>query len=245
MTYQVYVINMSSSSDRFNSISKQLEEQNLSYKRIPGINVLKEQQLKNKHYSKKKNKFNYHVQLTDGEIGCYIAHRNAWEEILADEIDFGLVLEDDAFLKDNLKSILDNLDIIKAKWHVLKLADISSSPRKGVNIEKFQKYNLQRYFKPPTLSVAEVISKEGAKNLLNLSYTFGRPVDVDKQWFKFEGLEIKGLRPYPVDIKDKFESIIDSFGNRRSPISFRKKLKRELKRIRHNIIYKLKLLEFL
>ena len=245
MTYQVYVINMSSSSDRFKSISEQLEEQNLSFKRIPGINVLEEQQLKNKHYSKKKNKFNYHIPLTDGEIGCYIAHRNAWEEILADEIDFGLVLEDDAYLKDNLKSILDNLDIIKARWDVLKLADLASSPRKGVCVEKFRKYNLLRYFKPPTLSVAEVITKEGAKKLLNLSKTFGRPVDVDKQWFKFEGLEINGLKPYPVDIKDKFESTIDSFGNRRSLISFRKKLKKDFKRIRLNIIYKIKLLEII
>ena len=58
MTYQIYVINMSLSSDRFKSISDQLEEQNLPFKRIPGINVLEEKQLKNKHYSKKKNKFN-------------------------------------------------------------------------------------------------------------------------------------------------------------------------------------------
>ena len=243
MTYQIYVINMSSSSDRFKSISDQLEEQNLRFKRIPGINVLEEEQLKNKHYSKKKNKFNYFVPLTDGEIGCYIAHRNAWEEILADETDFGLVLEDDAFLKDNLKSILDNLDIIKTKWDILKLADLSMSPRKGANIEKFQKYNLQRYLKPPTLSVAEVITKEGAKKLLNLSSTFGRPADVDIQWFKFEGLKISGLRPYPVDTNDKFESIIDSFGNRRSLISFREKLNRKLKRIWLNVIYKIKLLE--
>ena len=244
MTYQVYVINMSSSSDRFKSMSDQLKQQNLSFKRIPGINVLEEQQLKNKHYSRKKNKFNYHVPLTDGEIGCYIAHRNAWDAILADEIDFGLVLEDDAYLEDNLKSILDNLDIIKARWDILKLADLASSPRKGVNIEKFQKYILQSYFKPPILSIAEVITKEGAKKLLNLSNTFGRPVDVDVQWFKFEGLEINGLRPYPVDINDKFESIIDSIGDRKSPISFKEKLKRKFKRVRLNIIYKLKLLRF-
>ena len=49
MTYQIYVINMSSSSDRFNYISQQLEQQNLSFKRIPGVDVKERQDLKNKY----------------------------------------------------------------------------------------------------------------------------------------------------------------------------------------------------
>ena len=90
---------MSSSSDRFNYISQQLEQQNLSFKRIPGVDIKERQDLKNKYYSKVRNKLDYHTPLTDGEIGCYIAHRNAWKAILDDNIDFGLVLEDDAYLK--------------------------------------------------------------------------------------------------------------------------------------------------
>ena len=191
MTYQIYVINMSSSSDRFNYISQQLEQQNLSFKRIPGVDVKERQDLKNKYYSKVRNKLGYHKTLTDGEIGCYIAHRNAWKAILDDDIDFGLVLEDDAYLKENLKFILDNLHNLKSDWDILKLADLSTKPRKGTNIEKFQKFDIQSYYKPPTLCIAEVITRKGAKILLNLSNTFGRPVDVDKQWFCFKGLKIK------------------------------------------------------
>ena len=93
MTYQIYVINMSSSSDRFNYISQQLEQQNLSFKRIPGVDIKERQDLKNKYYSKVRNKLDHHTPLTDGEIGCYIAHRNAWKAILDDDIDFGLVLD--------------------------------------------------------------------------------------------------------------------------------------------------------
>ena len=47
---------MSSSSDRFNYISQQLEQQNLSFKRIPGVDVKERQDLKNKYYSKVRNK---------------------------------------------------------------------------------------------------------------------------------------------------------------------------------------------
>ena len=68
---------MSSSIDRFNYISQQLEQQNLSFKRIPGVDVKERHDLKNKYYSKVRNKLGYHKTLTDGEIGCYIAHRNA------------------------------------------------------------------------------------------------------------------------------------------------------------------------
>ena len=233
---------MSSSSDRFNYISQQLEQQNLSFKRIPGVDVKERQDLKNKYYSKVRNKLDYHTPLTDGEIGCYIAHRNAWKAILDDNIDFGLVLEDDAYLKENLKLILDNLHNTKSDWDILKLADLSTSPRKGANIEKFQKFDIQSYYKPPTLCIAEVISKEGAEILLNLSNTFGRPVDVDKQWFCFKGLKIKGIKPYPVNCNNQFKSEIDSIQNRKYSLSFKERFIRRLKRIKLNIIYKIKLL---
>ena len=242
MTYQIYVINMSSSSDRFNYISQQLEHQNLSFKRIPGVDIKERQDLKNKYYSKVRNKLDYHTPLTDGEIGCYIAHRNAWKAILDDDIDFGLVLEDDAYLKENLKLILDNLHNTKSDWDILKLADLSTSPRKGTNIEKFQKFDIQSYNKPPTLCIAEVITRKGAKILLNLSNTFGRPVDVDKQWFCFKGLKIKGIKPYPVNCNNQFKSEIDSIQNRKYSLSFKERFIRRLKRIKLNIIYKIKLL---
>ena len=233
---------MSSSSDRFNYISQQLEQQNLSFKRIPGVDVKERQDLKNKYYSKVRNKLDYHTPLTDGEIGCYIAHRNAWKAILDDNIDFGLVLEDDAYLKENLKLILDNLHNSKSDWDILKLADLSTSPRKGTNIEKFQKFDIQSYYKPPTLCIAEVITRKGAKILLNLSNTFGRPVDVDKQWFCFKGLKIKGIKPYPVNCNNQFKSEIDSIQNRKYSLSFKERFIRRLKRIKLNLIYKIKLL---
>ena len=233
---------MSSSSDRFNYISQQLEQQNLSSKRIPGVDIKERQDLKNKYYSKVRNKLDYHTPLTDGEIGCYIAHRNAWKAILDDDIDFGLVLEDDAYLKENLKLILDNLHNTKSDWDILKLADLSTSPRKGTNIEKFQKFDIQSYYKPPTLCIAEVITRKGAKILLNLSNTFGRPVDVDKQWFCFKGLKIKGIKPYPVNCNNQFKSEIDSIQNRKYSLSFKERFIRRLKRIKLNLIYKIKLL---
>ena len=233
---------MSSSSDRFNYISQQLEHQNLSFKRIPGVDIKERQDLKNKYYSKVRNKLDYHTPLTDGEIGCYIAHRNAWKAILDDNIDFGLVLEDDAYLKENLKLILDNLHNTKSDWDILKLADLSTSSRKGTNIEKFQKFDIQSYYKPPTLCIAEVITRKGAKILLNLSNTFGRPVDVDKQWFCFKGLKIKGIKPYPVNCNNQFKSEIDSIQNRKYSLSFKERFIRRLKRIKLNLIYKIKLL---
>ena len=242
MTYQIYVINMSSSKGRLDYISNQLEHQNLSFKRIPGVDIKERQDLKNKYYSKVRNKLDYHTPLTDGEIGCYIAHRNAWKAILDDDIDFGLVLEDDAYLKENLKLILDNLHNTNSDWDILKLADLSTSPRKGTNIEKFQKFDIQSYYKPPTLCIAEVITRKGAKILLNLSNTFGRPVDVDKQWFCFKGLKIKGIKPYPVNCNNQFKSEIDSIQNRKYSLSFKERFIRRLKRIKLNIIYKIKLL---
>ena len=242
MAFQVYVINMSSSVERLEFISSQLNYLKLPYKRIPGINVTVNEDLKKKYYSKKLNSQKYHIPLTDGEIGCYIAQRNAWKEIIKDGVDYGLVLEDDIFLKNDLKLILDNIEDLKIQWHILKLTDLKESPRKAMEIGNFNKFKLVSYLKPPTLSCADLVSKEGAARLLDLSNPFGRPVDVDKQWFIFEGIKIYGLKPYSVETNDEFESVIDNFGNRREKLNINFKIKRELKRLKQSSIYKFKIL---
>lgn len=52
-------------------------------------------------------------ELTKGEVGCALAHRNTWEELLASSAQFALVFEDDARLTrepldEDVKCVLDS-----------------------------------------------------------------------------------------------------------------------------------------
>lgn len=50
---------------------------------------------------------NYGRIMTKGEIGCALSHKRVLEKILAEDLDYALVLEDDVELSPNFKKIID------------------------------------------------------------------------------------------------------------------------------------------
>ena len=112
MIYKAFVINMPSSYERLDAISGQLKELNFSFETIPGVDLRLEPHLKD-FYSIQDNIKNFYYPLSDGEIGCFLAHKNVWKRIVEDEINYGLVLEDDALVSDDLKNALEVINNLK------------------------------------------------------------------------------------------------------------------------------------
>ena len=63
--------------------------------------------------------------LRKGEIGCSLSHITIWKKFLSSKKKYLMIFEDDAILEDNFKenlnSILSNLDNINYKWDALYL----------------------------------------------------------------------------------------------------------------------------
>ena len=119
--YQTYLINLDRAKDRLNLMEYELDKAQVSYERISAIDASK---LNSEEYTIR-NK--YDRELVSGEIGCYLSHVKTMKTFLHSEFDFALIIEDDAILVDNFKSILENSLITynelpkKHQWDVLKL----------------------------------------------------------------------------------------------------------------------------
>ena len=238
MISKAFVINMPSSYERLNAISSQFKKLNFTFEIVPGVDLKLEPHLKD-FYSVQDNIKNFYYPLSDGEIGCFLAHRNVWKRIVENEINYGLVLEDDALVSDDLKNVLEVIDNLKIDWHIIKLTETNLKPRRTKNLFNIDGYDLVSYYKPPASTCAYVISRSGAELLLSLSIKISRPIDIEKQWYVFKGLKIFGLKPYTVSQNFKFVSEIDRIKSRKE-ITSSLKIKRNIKRILLSLEYRLK-----
>ena len=120
--YKIFVINMSESRERWLNISSQLDALNLPYERIEGIDAsrLSSEEL-SKHYSYLKNKKLFPRPLLVGEIGCHISHITCWMEIVRQNLDFGVVLENDAILSGRFSSAIKLLLEHPFEWDLIRL----------------------------------------------------------------------------------------------------------------------------
>jgi glycosyl transferase family 25 len=210
---KIFVINLDSSKERWRECQKQLPI--ITFERISAINGadLSDVQL-NECFDVNLNKWQYHKTLTAGEIGCYMSHRKAWEKIIEENLDFAVVLEDDFLLNGSIEELVDNIAKITQSWHCIKLAKYPVK-RKELTSYLIDMFRLVTYDKVPTRTCAQAISKEGAKRLLRVSSRFGRPVDIDMQYWWEHDLTIFGLKPYIFNLNDSSESDIERIFSRK------------------------------
>lgn len=210
---KIFVINLDSSTGRWDECQQQLS--GLDFERISAADGarLSTDEL-NTHFDTELNKQQYHKTLTAGEVGCYLSHRKVWTKIIEDGLDFALVLEDDFVLRTNVDELIATISKIEQTWHCLKLAEYPVK-RTELGAIAMDGFRLVAYNKVPARTCAQAISREGAKRLLLSSETFGRPIDIDLQyWWEYD-LSIFGLKPYIFEINKAAVSDIEGIASRR------------------------------
>jgi glycosyl transferase family 25 len=204
----VYVINLDCAKDRMLSMDQQLSAIDVNYERIPAIkgNSLTETEI-NIEYSAALNKKYFRADLSLGEIGCYISHKNVWRKMVAENIEFAVILEDDMIIEKNFIKLFSLTETLK-KYDLIKLADNRNhQPKKITKLE--QPFELINFTKIPNCATGYTINLAGAKKLLSREQ-FYRPVDIDMQFCQELGLSVYGLRPYPINENKSFTSDITS-----------------------------------
>ncbi len=140
--------------------------------------------------------------LTAGELGCYLSHWTIYCRMLAERIPMALVLEDDFIATSRMRSVLDALadqgdlpgfDIVK-----LGIAE-ASRRRKHIRLSRLTpEACLVRHYNVCNSTVAYVITLEGAHRFVRHGLPIRYPIDValNRSWW--HGLNILGVRPWPV-----------------------------------------------
>jgi glycosyl transferase family 25 len=170
--------------------------------------------------------------MTAGEVGCFLAHRKAWEMVAA-AAGPCLVLEDDARLDDRLVRNLDELGgAIASTKVVLRLFSQRHPPAKlwrrlagGLDIV--------RPALPGYSAVAYLLAPDAARDLLRSSERFWQTVDDHLDDEATHGCAVMHVLPELVRHEDEGSSLI---GTRRKPeISLAARLRREWLRALRNL----------
>ncbi len=198
----IYVINMASSEQRLEDVSQQLSALKLDFTRIDAVAgaELSERELA-ECYDEKSNRNKHHRNMTKGEIGCYMSHRKAWQQLIEDGAPYALIMEDDIKILPTLVPCLA-LVTRTSGWDMLKISDTEHvEPAEQSSIDN--DFTLVSYKKVPNRAMAYFLSQEAAKKLLSHSRFF-RPVDIDFQCYADFDISVCGLRPNCVEMSEEF-----------------------------------------
>lgn len=120
--FKVFVINLDKSVARLERLKAEFERIGLDFERLPAVDgrKLSDNQIL-KHYSPELNRKNYFVPLSKPEIGVYLSHLKACEKIISENLDFGIILEDDIVLKEGFQMVPKLLCSLNEEWNYIKL----------------------------------------------------------------------------------------------------------------------------
>ncbi|MDP1908107.1 MAG: glycosyltransferase family 25 protein [Hyphomicrobium sp.] len=153
-----------------------------------------------------------HSRLKPGEVGCYASHLKTMQVIVDRDLDYALVLEDDAILPADFQTIIAQvLARLPHGWdlvHICRDANRAVKPVAALDHGR----RIVRYSRIPETTTAYLVSRTGAKKFLRPIKRYW-PVDTDfRQPWRF-GLEIYGVDPCIIRPNGRFVSAIHGMGN--------------------------------
>lgn len=211
---------MPKSKERWQYITSQLDKFNLSCERIDGtdISTLPESEL-NKYYSYSENRKQYPKPLSKGEIGCHISHVKCWEEILKQDLDFGIVLEDDITLDGNFPKAIEFIKKYFDKWNFIRL-QVETKTRSLYDQENFEDFSIYEFIRTSGCFWGYALNRNTAKILVENILPFGITADSNMHvYYKFN-IDVKTLVPPTVFARSNNDSDIEQSGARKRQKNF-------------------------
>jgi len=150
----------------------------------------------------------YPFGLSAGEIGRFLSHRQVWAEIVRRDLDFGLIVEDDAALTPD--PYANALRLALANIETLGLIQFQTRPHAGpaTLVDTVGASVLSVPQQTGLRSTAQMLSWDAADHLLRLTESFDRPVDTFLQSHWHTGLRPAAIHPSGVsDIANKLDDL--------------------------------------
>lgn len=186
---------MAGSTERWNFVKSQLDALNLVYERIDGVDaaVLDNSEIA-KYYSCSENRKLFCRPLGIGEIGCYMAHIRCWEQIISQQLDFGVILEDDVILSERIS---DALKILNSNLRQFDFISIQNETKKRwlYSSESFGEFSFYEFVKTSGGFWGYVLSRNAAKTLLDNLIPFGITADTNVHLYYKYKITVKSLFP--------------------------------------------------
>lgn len=169
----------------------------------------------------------YPHSLRRGEIGCFLSHRRAWQEIVDRKLDAAVILEDDVtFEPDELRQAIEFLDTCVQPNDYIQFQVRELENNDPPLVQAGQHSIVQP--RPVILrTTAQLVTHEAAKRLLEVTQQIDRPVDTFLQLTWVTGVPVKMMLPRVVqEISQTLGG--STLGGRKKP--WMEKLTREIVR---------------
>jgi len=221
--YIVYYIARDIEEDRINFMESWLKKSNLNYKRIAGIDVSDNKKIP--LYNSKKRLSRYGYNLTNGEIGCFLAHRECWKKAANNNF-LTIILENDVspVNLNKFKKFLLELNKSNLDFDILRLSGIFEKKEKyRRKIKQLSEgFSLVQTYGDPVGAGAYAIKNKSANKLLKKSQSFYQPLDIFLAAVWEHKLIFRTIKPYPFQIhnhgcSDDLEFIPTSMNPRIKP----------------------------
>ena len=193
---QILVINLRAATDRLSYMQHQLAGAFQRIEAIRGLDVPP-------HFAPF---FPTDGRMGDGEIGCYASHLLAAEQVIARDLPYAVILEDDVAIEDDLQDVVARSVGMLQQWDVISLSGAKQNPHFAIS-QLNQARKLVRYMHFPKTTAAYVLSNSGSRKLLHRRQRT-RPIDVDMRYGWEMGLNAYGIYPPPARQSGRFASSI-------------------------------------
>ncbi|MDH7784649.1 GR25 family glycosyltransferase involved in LPS biosynthesis [Ochrobactrum sp. 19YEA23] len=189
---KAFIIHLKRASDRQPQVAQLIESLPMRADVVDAIDgrVLDEDTIQ-RVYRRSVHKPRYPFPLSTNEVACFLSHRKAWQAIVDQKIDAGLVLEDDVELTPEFAAAFQAaLQLVDHDSFIRFPFRERETGREVLNIDGV------RVILPVPVGlgmVAQLVGREAARRLLAATETFDRPVDTTAQmnW-------VTGLKPLSV-----------------------------------------------
>lgn len=169
-------------------------------------------------YSPQRNRGQYYKPLVDGEKGCYASHILAWRQLLDSDAPALVVLEDDVVLDDAFAPVVQAIAALGDDWDMVKLMGRPSGEKIRAARPLTPTHQLIQYRRVPSFTAGYVVSRAGARKLLDSRVPFGRPIDIDLRFWWENDLRVLGVQPPVVRLDTTSED--STIAGRRAPASW-------------------------
>lgn len=175
----VFVISLKDEQARRDVIANHLKERGFNFEFLDAVDGRQMDVLAHPDYDTARRRAAHGRDLKPGELGCFLSHRAAYEKIVEQNLDYALLLEDDARLHGDTKAVLENLIATNFDFDIVRLLG-SPKVAKGKHrkiIPLHKDFWLVRLRTAPGGAHATLISRKGTQKLLNATQKFAFPID--------------------------------------------------------------------
>lgn len=227
LSFKTYIVSLKGQDMRRSFISNQLESLNIDYEFFNAINPSEDSDWK-KLYKSDIALESYGRHLSNGELGCNLSHHFIYQDIVNKNIKYSLILEDDALINNDLPDFINSILNSNLNWDVIILgySKVNKEEFKRIDIMnpigrflfKFKNYKIGKVCKNYTVgTVGYLISKEGAKKLVDSNLIGACLADNWEYYYKKANLDIYHCRPFL--IYEDFENFESSISAEREKIA--------------------------